>query len=98
MTKESAEATVTEAIDAIMARDSVGIEAQREMAEYEESAKIHMANLSDWTVQLAWVVAEQRWDKADNALIAANQALQKLAGTVSKLMPGPVPKLDLHRP
>ena len=100
MSPEEAEATVTEAMNAIMAKDSIGIEAQRKEAEYEELAKIHVATLSDWTIQLAWIVSDKRWDKADNALIAANHALQKLSGAVSKLMlvQGPVPKLELTKP
>ena len=85
MTKAEADATVTEAMNAIMANDAIGIEAQKAQAEYEELAKIHSAALTDWTIQIAWIVADKRWDKADNALIAANLALQKLAGAVSKL-------------
>lgn len=87
MTPEDANKVVYDAMNAIMAQDAIGIEAQKEQAEYEELAKIHMATLTDWTVQLAWIIADQRWDKAGDALMAANHALQKLAGCASKLMP-----------
>lgn len=87
MDESEANAVVTEAMNAIMANDAIGIEAQKEAAEYEELTKIYAAALSDWTVQLCWIVADKRWERADNALIAANLALQKLAGAVSKLKP-----------
>ena len=89
MTTEEANAVVTDAMNAIMAKDTVGLEEAKEYAEYEELAKIHMASLSDWTVQLAYIVSDKRWDHADNALLAANHALQKLAGVCSKLMMPP---------
>lgn len=85
MTPQEADAVVTEAMNGIMANDAVGIAAQKALAEYDDLAKIHMATLTDWTVQLAWIVADKRWDKADNALIAANLALQKLAGVVANI-------------
>ena len=87
MTPEDANKVVYDAMNAIMAQDAIGIEAQKEQAEYEELAKIHMATLNDWVIQLTWIVADQRWDKAGDALMAANHALQKLAGCVGKLMP-----------
>ena len=65
---------------------SNALEVVPETSEFEELAKIHMASLTDWTAQLAYIVSDQKWDMAPNALIAANQALQKLAGTISKLM------------
>lgn len=86
MTPESANQIVEDAMNAIMAKDAIGIEAQKEQAEYEELAKIHVNTLNDWIIQLTWLVADKRWDKADNAMIAANHALQKLAGAISKLM------------
>lgn len=75
MSDEEASAIVSDALEVVP-----------ETSEFEELAKIHMASLTDWTVQLAHIVADQKWDRADNALIAANHALQKLAGVVSKLM------------
>lgn len=91
MTESDANKVVEDAMNAIMAKDEVGVEESRQFAEYEELAKIHMASLSDWTIQLAYIVGDKRWDQADNALLAANHALQKLSGCVSKLMLPPKP-------
>lgn len=91
MTPEEADAVVEEAIARGTAKYTAPnpdhlTTVERAHDEYEELAKIHMASLTDWTIQLAYIVADQKWDRADNALIAANHALQKLAGAVSKLM------------
>lgn len=82
MNQEESNAVVEEAIARSIGRDSV----VPETSEFEELAKIHMASLSDWTIQLTYIVGDKRWDRADNALIAANMALQKLSGAISKLM------------
>lgn len=87
MTPEEANAVVEEAIARSLGKQEEDSPEVKEFAEYEELANIHMAALSDWTVQLAWIVADKKWDKADNALLAANHALQKLAGCVGKLVP-----------
>ena len=91
MTPEEANATVEEAIAKGMARYSAPnanhlTSHERKLDEYDELARIYMGEISDWTVQLAWLVADRRWEQSEKTLISMRIAVDKLAGAVSKMV------------
>ena len=49
-------------------------------------ARIKMSNVTDWHVQLAYLVAENEWGRAANVLRNYAQDLNILAGHASQLM------------
>ncbi len=55
-------------------------------AELRALAKTYCSELSDWHIQMAYLVADENWERAGNMLASMSIALQKLAGAVSKLM------------
>ena len=56
-------------------------------AESKELARIYSTQISDTAIQLAFCVGDERWGAASEHCLRANEALQRLAGAVSKLLP-----------
>ena len=99
MTPEDANAAVAAAISSGTAKyagmaakiSQLAVEARNE-DEFENLALIYMAELSDWTVQLAYLVGDQRWDDVLQALPPTRIAVDKLAGAVNNMLIAEKPK------
>lgn len=55
--------------------------------ELESMAKLRCADLSDSTIQLAYLIAEKQWDKAAEYCLLHARTLNLLAGCVANLLP-----------
>jgi hypothetical protein len=88
MTPEEANATV----EAAIAKGTARYKAP-DYAELQTLLKIYMSELSDWHLQLAFLISDGRYEKAANILAPYNITVQKIAGVVNKLLPdGPAKK------
>lgn len=92
MTPEEANATVEAAIakgtakyGGMAARIASLAQEASEPSEFENLTLIYMAEVSDWTVQLAFLVGDQRWEQCKEILPAMRRAVDKLAGAVNNL-------------
>jgi hypothetical protein len=89
MTPEQANATVEAAIKKGTARYKAP-----DYDELQDLLKAYMSELSDWHVQLAFLIGDGRYEKASNILAPYNIAVQKIAGVVSKLLPDKPARAD----
>jgi hypothetical protein len=93
MTPEEANATVEAAIAKGTAKyggmaakvSALAAEARNE-DEFQNLALIYMAELTDWTVQVAHLVGDHRWESCVSALPVMRIAIDKLAGAVNNIM------------
>ena len=92
MTPEDANAAVAAAIASGTAKyagmaakiSQLAVEARNE-DEFQNLALIYMAELSDWAIQLAYLVGDHRWEQCTQVLPAMRIAVDKLAGAVNNL-------------
>lgn len=56
-------------------------------AELIALARIRVSNCSDWAIQLAYLVADEKWDAAAQVCVQQQQALNILAGLIAQLLP-----------
>ena len=59
-----------------------------------ELLRIYTSELTDWHVQVTYLIGDGRLEEAANIMAQYNIAVHKLAGALGQLLPEPVPFLN----